>query len=86
MTLEALSRYLLRNRKAEAVRAAQLYRREVAIAKLQDFIFANDTRAYLEYSVRARLGLAYIKEHWAEIMAELRAAIESGHKRTRHEQ
>jgi hypothetical protein len=30
--------------------------------------------------------MAYIKEHWAEIMAELRAAIESEHKRTRHEQ
>jgi hypothetical protein len=67
-------------------RAAELYRREVAIAELQDFIFINDTRTYSEHSNRARLGLAYIKEHWAEIMDELKAASENEHKRTRHEQ
>jgi hypothetical protein len=78
VTLKALSRYLLRNRNAEADRAAELYRREVALAELQHLIFVNDTRAYLEYSIRGRLGIAYIKEHWAEIMAELRAAIERG--------
>jgi hypothetical protein len=78
VTLEALSRYLLRSRKAEAVRAAELYRREVALAELQHLVFVNDTRAYLEYSIQGRLGIAYIKEHWAEIMTELRAAIERG--------
>ena len=77
MTLEALSRYLLRNRKAVDVRAAELHRRELVAADLQDLIFVNDTRAYLEYSVRARLGLAYIKEHWAEIMAELPPVTET---------
>ena len=86
MTLQALSRYLLRSQKAADVRAAELYRREVAIAELQDFIFINDTRTYSEHSNRARLGLAYIKEHWAEIMDELKAASENEHKRTRHEQ
>ena len=86
MTLEALSRYLVRSRKAEAVRAAELHRRELALAELQHLIFVNDTRAYLEYSIEGRLAMAYIKEHWAEIMAELRTAIESEHKRTRHEQ
>jgi hypothetical protein len=58
------------------VRAAKLYRREVALAELQDLIFVNDTPTYLEYSIEGRRGMAYIKEHWAEIMAELRAAIE----------
>jgi hypothetical protein len=78
VTLEALSRYLLKTRKAEAVRAAELHRREVALAELQDLIFVNDTRAYLEYSIKGRLAKAYIEEHWAEIMAELHAAIERG--------
>jgi len=32
----------------------------------------------LEYSIEGRLAMAYIKEHWAEIMAELRSAIERG--------
>ena len=73
MTLEALSRYLLRNRKAEVVRATELYQREPVTAELQDLIFVNDTRAYLEHSVRGRLGLTYIKEHWAEIMREVPA-------------
>ena len=86
MTLEALSRYLVRSRKAEAVRAAELHRREVALAEQQELIFVNDTRTYLEHSVTARLALAYIKDYWTEIMAELRTAIESEHKRTRHEQ
>ena len=81
MTLEALSRYLLRNRKAVDVRAAELHRRELVAAELQDLIFVNDTRAYLEYSVRARLGLAYIKEHWAEIMAELPPVTEADTRR-----
>jgi hypothetical protein len=58
----------------------------MALAELQHLIFVNDTRAYLEYSIEGRLGMAYIKEHWAEIMAELQAAIGSEHKRTRHEQ
>ena len=71
MTLEALSRLLLRSRKAEAVRAAELYRREVELAELQRLIFVSDTRAYLETSIRSRLTMAYIKEHWTEIMAEL---------------
>jgi len=78
VTLEALSRYLLRNRKTVDVRAAELYQRELVAAELLDLIFVNDTRAYLEHSSRARLGLTYIKEHWAEIMAELRSAIERG--------
>ena len=73
MTLEALSQYLLRNRKAEVVRATELYQREPVTAELQDLIFVNDTRAYLEHSVRARLGLIYIKEHWADIMREVPA-------------
>jgi hypothetical protein len=46
----------------------------MALAKLQDLIFLNDRRAYLERSVRARPGLTYIKEHWAEIMREVPAA------------
>jgi hypothetical protein len=58
------------------VRAAEVYRREVALAELQHLIFVNGTRAYLEYSIRGRLAMAYIEEHWAEIMAELQAAIE----------
>ena len=78
MTLEALSRSLLRRRKAGNARVAELYRREVALTELQHLIFVNDTRAYLEYSTWGRLGIAYIKEHWAEIMAELQAAIERG--------
>ena len=73
MTLEALSRYLVRNRKAEAVRAAELHRTEVALAELQDLIFVNDTRTYLEYSIEVRVAKAYIEEHWAEIMAEVPA-------------
>jgi hypothetical protein len=56
------------------VRAAELYRREVALVELQHLIFANDARAYFEYSIRSRLAMAYIEEHWAEIMAELHAA------------
>jgi hypothetical protein len=76
VTLEALSRYLLRERDRPSLSAAELHRREVALAELQDLIFVNDTRAYLEHSVRARLGLAFIKEHWAEIMAEAQEAIE----------
>lgn len=71
MTLEALSRYLLRSRNAAEVRAVKLYRRELALAKLQQLIFVHDTRAYLENSIRSRLAIAYIKEHWAEIMAEV---------------
>ena len=71
MTLKALSRYLLRNRNAEDVRAVKLYRRELALAELQHLIFVNDRRAYLEYSTRSRLAMAYIKKHWAEIMAEV---------------
>ena len=55
MTLETLSRYLLRNRKAEDVRAAELCRREMALAELQHLIFVNATRAYLENSIRSRL-------------------------------
>jgi hypothetical protein len=78
MTLEALSRSLLRSRKAGNVRVAELYRREVTLAELQHSIFVNDTRAYLENSIRSRLAMVYIKEHWAEIMAELQAAIERG--------
>ena len=73
MTLEALSRYLLRNRKAADVRAAELYRREVGLAELQDFIFINDMRVYLEHSMRSRLAIAYVKEHWADIMREVPA-------------
>ena len=71
MTLKALSRYLLRNRNAEDVRAVKLYRRELALAQLQQLIFVSDTRAYLESSTRSRQTMAYIKEHWAEIMAEV---------------
>ena len=73
MTLEALSRYLIRSRKAEALRASKLHRREVALAELQDLIFVNDTRTYLEYSIEVRVAKAYIEEHWAEIMAEVPA-------------
>ena len=58
------------------MRAAELYGRELALAELQHLIFVNDTRTYLEYSIQGRLGIAYITEHWAEIMAELQAAIE----------
>ena len=58
------------------MRAAELYRRELALAELQHLIFVGDTRAYLESSIRSRLAMAYIKEHWAEIMVELQAAIE----------
>jgi hypothetical protein len=61
VTLEALSRYLLRNRKAVDVQAAELYQRELVVTELQNLIFVNDTRAYLEHSSRDRLGLAYIK-------------------------
>ena len=71
MTLKALNRYLLGNRNAEDVRAVKLYRREMALAELQHLIFVSDTRAYLESSIRSRLAMAYIKEHWAEIMAEV---------------
>jgi hypothetical protein len=49
--------------------AAELYRWELALAELQDLIFVNDTRAYLEYSIEGRLAKAYIEEHRAEIMA-----------------
>ena len=83
MTLEALSQYLLRNRKAGDVRGAELYRKEVALAELQDLIFVNDTRAYLEYSIEGRRGMAYIKEHWAEIIAELESGIGKGTKNGR---
>jgi hypothetical protein len=62
--------YLL-SRKAEDVRAVKLYRRELALAELQQLIFVSDMRAYLEYSIPGRLGISYIKEHWAEIMAEV---------------
>jgi hypothetical protein len=58
------------------MQVAKLYRREVALAELQHLIFVNDIRAYLEYSIEGRLAMAYIEEHWAEIMAELQAAIE----------
>jgi hypothetical protein len=58
------------------VRVAELYRREVALAGLQHLIFVNDTRAYLENPIRSRLAMVYIKEHWAEIMAELQVAVE----------
>jgi hypothetical protein len=75
MTLGTLSRYLLKERNRQSLSTAELRRREVALAELQDFIFVNDTRAYLEHSVRARLGLAYIKEHWGEIMAELQSGL-----------
>ena len=76
MTLEALSRSLLRSRKGGNLQVTELYRRELALAELQHLIFVNDTRAYLENSIRSRLAMAYIKEHWAEIMAEVQAAIE----------
>jgi hypothetical protein len=56
---------------AKEVRAAELYRRELALAELQHLIFVNDTRACLEYSIRSRLAMAYIKKYWAEIMAEV---------------
>jgi hypothetical protein len=78
MTLGTLSRYLLKERDRQSLSTAELRRREVAMAELQDFIFVNDMRAYLEHSVTARLALAYIKDHWGEIMAELRSAIERG--------
>jgi hypothetical protein len=55
------------------VRAAELHRTEVALAELQDLIFVNDTRTYLEYSIEVRVAKAYIEEHWAEIMAEVPA-------------
>jgi len=73
MTLGTLSRYLLKERDRQSTSADALCRREMALAELQDLIFVNDTRAYLEYSIRCRLGMAYIKEHWAEIMAEVSA-------------
>ena len=76
MTLGALSRYLFKTRKAEDARARSLYRRQLELAELQHLIFVNDTRAYLENSIRSRLAMAYIKEHWAEIMAELEKGIE----------
>jgi hypothetical protein len=46
---------------------------EVGLAELQDFIFINDMRVYLEHSMRSRLAIAYVREHWAEIMAEVPA-------------
>jgi len=55
------------------MRAAELYRREVGLAELQDFIFINDMRVYLEHSMRSGLAIAYVREHWAEIMAEVSA-------------
>ena len=74
MTVESLSRYLRRDRDRQSISVTVLCRREVAQAELRNFIFVNDTRAYLESSVRGRLVSAYIKEHWAEIMAELPGA------------
>jgi hypothetical protein len=52
------------------VRAAELYRREAALVKLQYLIFVNDTRAFLENSIKSRLAMAR-----AEIMAELADGI-----------
>jgi hypothetical protein len=49
----------------------KLYQRELALAELQQLIFVSDTRAYLESSIGSRLAMAYIKEHWAEIIAEV---------------
>jgi len=40
------------------MRAAELYRREVGLAELQDFIFINDMRVYLEHSMWSGLAIA----------------------------